>query len=68
MSEAFSELEAVLAEHVQKDMLPPVYTEHPVAVASGMKAQPIEIYIDGVPTTKKDGVLGIWVRFVLSKK
>ena len=62
------ELHDTLATHVRESKLPPIYTQHPVAIASEKKAQPIVIYIDGVPTTKRDGVIGVWTDFVLSPK
>ena len=68
MAESGSELELKLAKLVEDDMVPPVYTTHPVAIASNMKAPPIVLYVDGVPTTKKDGVVGFWVDFLLSVK
>ena len=66
MAEKGEKLDALLRGHVVAGTLPPVYTEHPVAVASSMQAQPLALYMDGVPTTKRDGVLGIWVYFLLS--
>ena len=57
-----------LAEFVRDDKLPPVYMDHPVAKASGYTAQPIALYVDGVPTTNRDGVIGIWVYFMLSSQ
>ena len=42
--------------------------QHPVAKASAYTAQPCLLYLDGVPTVKKDGVLGIWVHLLLSDK
>ena len=39
-----------------------------VAVASGHKAFPIIIYVDGVPTTKRDGELAFWCYILGSKK
>ena len=57
-----------LQELVDEARLPSVYTEHPVAVASEFRALPVLIYIDGVPTTKHDGVIGIWGCVLFSKK
>jgi hypothetical protein len=55
-----------LAQHVADGKLPPSYMEHPVARASGHKALPCFLYIDGVPTTKHDGVIGFWVYCAIS--
>ena len=49
-----------LAKAVADRSLPDVYFEHPVATASSFTAFPILFYIDGVPTTKSDGVVGFW--------
>ena len=67
MGERREVLEERLASHVRGDKLPPIYTEHPVTAKTRGRAQPIALYIDGVPTTKTDGVLGIWVYFCLSE-
>ena len=53
---------------VAGNKFPAMYTDHPVAVASDHKALPIVAYLDGVPTVRKDGVLGIWVQFLMSPK
>ena len=66
MAEDGEELTARLAELVREDKLPPVYLDHPVSRAAGNKAQPWGLYLDGVPTTKKEGVLGGWCYFLLS--
>ena len=68
MAECREQLESSLATAVRDDLLPPVYTEHPVAISSGLKAHPIALYLDGVPTTKRDGVLGVWTYFLHSPK
>ena len=68
MSENRLELDSLLAQHVRDDMVPKVYKDHIVTRASGKKAQPIAIYLDAVPTTKKDAVLGVWVYFAMSSK
>ena len=68
MSECREQLDSLLAEARRDDLLPSIYTTHPVAVSSSMKAHPIAIYLDGLPTTKTDGVLGAWVYFVNSNK
>ena len=57
------ELEAKLAAAVRDDDLPSVYTDHPVVLKHGKTVQPVVIYLDGVPTIKKDGVLGVWIYF-----
>ena len=41
-------------------------TDHSALKRSGGVAQPGVLYMDGVPTTNTDGVLGIWVYFKLS--
>ena len=68
MGEDGGEIDSKLAQLVKDCMVPPVYTSHTVAIASGMKAQPGVLYVDGVPTTKKDGLLGFWVYFLLSRR
>ena len=62
------ELAEALAREVREKKLPPLYTDHVVAKASNWTAQPVILYIDGVPTAKRDGVFGCWLYFKLSKK
>ena len=58
MAEHGEELKAKLAAAVRDDNLPSVYTDHPAVQANGNKVQPIVIYLDGAPTTKKRRSLG----------
>ena len=62
------ELATKLQKMVDEDELPDIVTQHPVFRSSGGKAQPIAIYVDGVPTTSRDGVIGFWFYFMLSEK
>ena len=57
-----------LAEEVRLDRLPPLVTDHKVFKRSGGKAHPGTLYVDGVPTTKRDGVIGFWYCPLLSKR
>ena len=43
---------------------PPAYLDHVVYTASGGRAMPMALYMDGVPTTKHDGVLGVYVYYL----
>ena len=53
-------LKQQLADLVARRALPKLYLDNPVAIASGYTAQPIVVYVDGVPTTRRDGVLAFW--------
>lgn len=55
-----------LAEKVRANELPPSYTDHPVVVASGQTALPIHLYVDGVPVTRQESLLGFWAQCPLS--
>ena len=55
-------------ELVASEYYPPVYMEHPVSVSLEHTNLPLYVYTDGVPITKRDGVLGIWVGNMVSKK
>lgn len=66
--EAFAEaagkdpsLQDRLLETVQRGDLPECYMQHPVAQQSGYTAIPLSIFIDGVPYSKNDGVIGFWL-------
>ena len=49
--------------------LPTSYYEHPlVQSAAGRPVMPVALYVDGVPTTKRDGVLGFWVYSLITLK
>ena len=56
------------ADSIAKGELPRCYFEHPVARDSGFTAFPIAVYMDGFPTFKKDGLLGITVHFLLTQR
>ena len=62
------ELHDLLATAVRDDKMPPSYTEHAVVKASSKTAKALALYVDGVPTTKKDGVIGFWVYDMLSSR
>ena len=56
---------------VDENRLPPMYTDHVVvrnARANGKTAFGCCLYVDGVPTTKRDGIVGFWVYTLLSRK
>ena len=54
------DVHTLLAEHREKGLLPPIYEEHPIAVGSDYKALPVMLYVDGVPTTTKESMVGFW--------
>jgi len=55
-----STLSSDLAAAVRDDAMPPQYMRHPIAIASGFTATCISMYVDALPTTKRDGLLGFW--------
>jgi hypothetical protein len=61
------ELEAKLVEQVADGDLPAVYMNNAVAVASSHTVQPVVLYADGFPISKKEGLIGFWVYFYLSQ-
>ena len=50
-------------EAVEDGTLPDAYTTHPVSLANpgGPPAVPISLFIDGVPYSQTDGVVGVWL-------
>ena len=59
-----------LDELVARRELPPSYFEHPVVKANAggvRKIYPTAIYMDGVPYTEKDSVIGIWIINLVSQ-
>ena len=51
-----------LSELVRNDTLPPVYKRHPVVLANpGELVCPVALYIDAVPYSQTDSVIGWWL-------
>ena len=60
-----------LWEAVHEDKLPPSYHSHPVVLsarAAGKLALPLALFLDGVPYSHTDGVLGVWLLNIVSGK
>ena len=59
---------ARLSEHIRKHDLPPCYWEHPVVAASSEEevVYPFALYMDGLPYSHTDGVLGVWLVNLIS--
>jgi hypothetical protein len=59
-----------LADRLARDALPPAYHEHPVVVAEPAEGAPegpvapIAIFVDGVPYSHTDGVIGWWIEYI----
>ena len=56
---------------LEQNHVPPCYYEHTVvqqARANDDQAYAYDFYLDGVPTTKRDGVIGFWAYLVGSTK
>jgi hypothetical protein len=68
VSSSDSSLAEILKGMVDAQELPPAFFNHPSSIATGNTSQPIVLYVDGVPTTKSDGVLGWWVHLLASGK
>lgn len=49
---------------------PPTYHRHPCVTSAhpGEVVHPVALYVDGVPTTKRDGVVAFWVYSLISFK
>ena len=57
-----SSLRVKLSEAKSQNKLPPCYHSHPVVVANPQEPVfPYAIYMDGLPYSQEDGVLGIWL-------
>ena len=46
---------------VEQDLYPPLVTGNPIFKARSTAAYPTALYVDGLPTTKNNGVMGFWV-------
>ena len=57
-----------LAGQVARKELPPMYFEHPVVRTTQTPALPVVLYVDGVPVTRNESVLGFWANSVVSGK
>ena len=56
-----------LRGEVAAKALPPIYMQHPTAQATGHTAIPLLLYVDGVPVTNDESLLGFWVYSPLSE-
>jgi hypothetical protein len=63
MQEPNNPVPSMLQNMKDKDELPLAYHHHPVVqgAAPGVPVYPIAIYIDGVPYSQTDGVVGFWL-------
>ena len=51
-----------IADMISSGELPPAYESHPVVVANpGDCVVPLTVYLDGVPYSNTDSVVGVWV-------
>jgi hypothetical protein len=51
-----------LREAIEGGLLPPSYHQHPIVVSNpGEVIAPIAIYMDGLPYSQVDSVLGVWL-------
>ena len=62
------ELRASHATMVEQGQMPEAYMTNPIAIASNYTALIYHLYIDAVPTVRRDGVLGIWVKLLNSSE
>ena len=53
-------------EAVEQGKLPPVYYSNPVVTGTSDLVVPLSLYIDAVPYTKLDSVIGVWLINVVS--
>ena len=60
--------EVVLREALHERSLPPSYWQHPIVQKSAVPVWPVAFYLDGMPTTKKDGVIAFVVCNILTRK
>ena len=59
----------MLAEAIANKNLPPLYFEHPIVLAHPEElVAPIAIYIDFVPYSQTDSVVGIWLVNILTER
>ena len=60
-------MRAQLAERVRSRDLPPIYWDHPIVRAAGASpVAPLALYIDAVPYSHTDSVLGFWMSNLVS--
>ena len=59
-----------LREAIDNNDFPPSYYTHPIvtSAAAGELVLPIALYVDGVPYSHTDGVVGFWIVDVLTSK
>lgn len=50
-----------IREAIDEDTLPPSYMEHPVVQDSATPVLPVGLYVDAVPYSRTDSVIGMWL-------
>ena len=67
LSEEILEHPEILDE-VEATQWPPAYYDNPIVRRDGRRVVPLALYLDGVPSTKRDGILGFWVYNLLTRR
>ena len=58
-----------LRQAIEDNDLPPCYYTHPLVVANpGVDVFPLAIYLDGVPYSNVDSVIGVWVVNIVNRR
>ena len=67
LSEEILEHPEILDE-VEATQWPPAYYDNPIVRRDGRRVVPLALYLDGVPSTKRDGILGFWVYNLIARR
>ena len=57
-----------IVEQVRLKTWPSLYHQNPIVRESSEPVLPLALYLDGVPTTKRDGCLGVWIYNLVTQR
>jgi hypothetical protein len=57
-----------ILQSVSSTSWPPLYYNNPIVKQSETPVVPLALYLDGVPSTKRDGILGFWLYSLVTFK
>ena len=69
-SDVDAETSRLLHAHIDEEKLPPCYHNHPVVESApeNVDVYPIAMYIDGLPYSQTDSVVGVWIINIITQK
>jgi hypothetical protein len=60
--------DSTILDNIASTPWPPLYHSNPIVRTSETPVLPLALYLDGVPSTRRDGILGFWLYNLISMK